>query len=64
MTAVIIRPPVIVEKLLKRGWSFVGPATAYDFMQSMSLVDDHFESCCMRDAVERERALFARPSRR
>jgi DNA-3-methyladenine glycosylase I len=28
-----------------RGWRYVGPTTAYAFMQSMGLVNDHLEGC-------------------
>ena len=33
------------KDLKKRGWSFVGPTTAYAFMQAMGLVDDHVDGC-------------------
>lgn len=33
------------KDLKKRGWRFVGPTTAYAFMQSMGLVNDHVEGC-------------------
>jgi len=36
------------KDLKKRGWSFVGPTTAYAFMQAMGLVDDHLEGCHCR----------------
>jgi DNA-3-methyladenine glycosylase I len=36
--------------LKKRGWTFVGPTTAYAFMQAMGLVDDHLEGCWARGA--------------
>ncbi len=36
------------KDLKKRGWSFVGPTTAYAFMQAMGLVDDHVEGCFRR----------------
>lgn len=49
------------KELRKRGWAFVGPTTAYAFMQSMGLVDDHMEGCWVREAVEAERAAFVRP---
>jgi DNA-3-methyladenine glycosylase I len=49
------------KELRRRGWAFVGPTTAYAFMQSMGLVDDHIEGCWVRDAVEKERAAFVRP---
>lgn len=37
------------KALKKRGWSFVGPTTAYAFMQAMGLVNDHLEGCHRRD---------------
>jgi DNA-3-methyladenine glycosylase I len=49
------------KDLKRRGWRFVGPTTAYAFMQAMGLVDDHVESCAFRDEVEQERAEFERP---
>lgn len=33
------------KDLKKRGWTFVGPTTAYAFMQAMGLVNDHVEGC-------------------
>lgn len=41
------------KDLKKRGWSFVGPTTAYAFMQAMGLVNDHIEGCFMREKLER-----------
>lgn len=49
------------KDLKRRGFSFVGPTTAYAFMQAMGLVNDHWEGCVFRDAVEAERAVFNRP---
>lgn len=49
------------KALKKRGWSFVGPTTAYAFMQAMGLMNDHFAGCHCREAVEQERAAFVRP---
>ncbi len=46
----------------KRGWSFIGPTTAYAFMQAMGLVNDHIEGCEFRDQVEESRRNFIRPS--
>jgi 3-methyladenine DNA glycosylase len=50
------------KALKKRGWRFVGPTTCYAFMQSMGLVNDHLEGCCIREACEADRANFTRPS--
>lgn len=49
------------KDLRRRGWSFVGPTTAYAFMEAMGLVNDHLTRCGFRDEVERERAGFQRP---
>jgi DNA-3-methyladenine glycosylase I len=49
------------KALKKRGWTFVGPTTAYAFMQAMGLVNDHVEGCAARERVERARARFRRP---
>jgi DNA-3-methyladenine glycosylase I len=50
------------KELKRRGWSFVGPTTAYAFMQAMGLVNDHLEGCDARSRVERARFELARPS--
>ncbi|MFW2389769.1 MAG: DNA-3-methyladenine glycosylase I [Polyangiales bacterium] len=39
------------KELKRRGWSFVGPTTAYAFMQAMGLVNDHLEGCFARERV-------------
>jgi DNA-3-methyladenine glycosylase I len=49
------------RELKKRGFSFVGPTTAYAFMQAMGLVNDHLEGCPSRIEVERERKRFLKP---
>jgi DNA-3-methyladenine glycosylase I len=36
------------RELKRRGWTFVGPTTAYAFMQAMGLVNDHLEGCDFR----------------
>jgi len=51
-------------ELKQRGWTYVGPTTAYAFMQAMGLVNDHVEGCAFRDAAERARARFRRPRAR
>jgi DNA-3-methyladenine glycosylase I len=50
------------KELRRRGWSFVGPTTAYAFMQAMGLVNDHLEGCAMRPIVEKARRRFSRPA--
>jgi DNA-3-methyladenine glycosylase I len=49
------------KELKRRGFTFVGPTTAYAFMQAMGLVNDHLEGCAVRERVERARARFRRP---
>ena len=49
------------KDLKQRGWSFVGPTTAYAFMQAMGLVNDHLEGCAAREVVDRKRRKFQRP---
>jgi len=49
------------KALKRRAWSFVGPTTAYAFMQSMGLVNDHLQGCAFRQKVEQERQEFIRP---
>lgn len=49
------------KELKKRGWKFVGPTTAFAFMQAMGLVNDHVEGCVIRDEVGRARKAFKRP---
>lgn len=45
----------LAKDLKRRGWSFVGPTTAYAFMQAMGLVNDHLTACHVRSAAERSR---------
>ena len=49
------------KDLKKMGWKFVGPTTAYAFMQAMGLVNDHANGCVIRTEVERARKKFKRP---
>jgi DNA-3-methyladenine glycosylase I len=51
------------KALKRRGFRFVGPTTAYAFMQAMGIVNDHAESCDIRRQVAHARLNFARPSR-
>ena len=41
----------LAKDLKQRGWTFVGPTTAYAFMQAMGLVNDHLEGCHIREEV-------------
>ena len=53
---------IALSKALRaRGFRFVGPTTAYAFMQAMGLVNDHLEGCAIRPRVEAARRRFARP---
>jgi len=53
---------IALSKDLKNlGWKFVGPTTAYAFMQAMGLINDHVKSCVIRPKVERARKSFKRP---
>ena len=51
----------LAKELKGRGWTFVGPTTAYAFMQAMGLVNDHLEECDVRAEAEAQRAGFPRP---
>ena len=51
----------LAKALKGAGFRFVGPTTAYAFMQAMGMVDDHIEGCASRDRVEAERLAFERP---
>jgi DNA-3-methyladenine glycosylase I len=50
------------KELKKRGWSFVGPTTAYAFMQSLGIVNDHLPGCASFEIVEKARKKFKHPS--
>ncbi|MBM7515037.1 DNA-3-methyladenine glycosylase I [Nocardioides nitrophenolicus] len=50
------------KDLKKRGWRFVGPTTAFAFMQAMGLVNDHVAGCVTRDEVAAARAGFTPPA--
>jgi DNA-3-methyladenine glycosylase I len=53
---------IALSKALKKmGWKFVGPTTAFAFMQAMGLINDHVEGCVSRRLVERARRNFKRP---
>ena len=49
------------KSLKRRGFRFVGPTTAYAFMQSMGIVNDHADRCETRARVESARSRFVRP---
>ncbi len=58
MAATTAASAAMSKDLKKRGWKFVGPTTAYAFMQAMGLVNDHLPGCASRDAVEAARREF------
>jgi DNA-3-methyladenine glycosylase I len=39
----------MAKELKRRGFRFVGPTTAYAFMQAAGLVNDHLAGCAFRD---------------
>ena len=49
------------KDLKRRGWSFVGPTTAYAFMQAMGLVNDHLDGCIVRESAITAREKFKIP---
>ncbi len=51
------------KELKRRGWRFVGPTTAFAFMQAMGLINDHATGCAMRPVAEDARRRFVRPGR-
>ena len=51
----------LARDLKRRGWRFVGPTTAYAFMQAMGLVNDHLHGCAIREPAELARAEFTPP---
>jgi DNA-3-methyladenine glycosylase I len=51
-----------MAKALKgRGFRFVGPTTAYAFMQAMGIVNDHLAGCAAGEEVGAARKAFVRP---
>lgn len=51
----------LAKDLKKLGWKFVGPTTAYAFMQAMGMVNDHMVNCMSWKKVENARKKFKRP---
>lgn len=52
----------MARDLKRLGWRFVGPTTAYSFMQAVGIVNDHTADCFIRAKVESERSVLVRPS--
>ena len=49
------------KDLKKRGWQFVGPTTAFAFMQAMGLINDHVQGCEAKDLAAKARENFVVP---
>lgn len=52
------RSKALAKELKSRGWRFFGPTTAYAFMQSEGLTNDHDDECFVHQACELERQAF------
>ncbi len=50
------RSKALARELKARGWRFFGPTTAYAFMQSEGLTNDHDRSCFVHEVCEQERS--------
>lgn len=53
-----LRSAALAKELKRRGWKFFGPTTAYAFMQSEGLTNDHEAGCFVHDACQSERVAF------
>jgi DNA-3-methyladenine glycosylase I len=51
------------KDLRARGWRFLGPTTAYAFMQAAGVVNDHLDGCAVRVRAEQARAALDAPGR-
>ena len=52
------RSAALAKELKRRGWKFFGPTTAYAFMQSEGLTNDHDATCFVYEACDTERSAF------
>jgi DNA-3-methyladenine glycosylase I len=59
--SITVESRMMSKELKKRGWSFVGPTTAYAFMQSLGIVNDHLPGCGCFETIETARHKFKRP---
>ncbi len=50
------------KELKRRGWAFVGPTTAFAFMQAMGLINDHAIGCAFREKAAEARLRFQKPT--
>ncbi len=55
---------VLSKDLKKLGWKFIGPTTAYAFMQAMGIINDHVAGCVIRSKVDQARKNFKRPCKK
>ncbi len=58
MPAKTERSAALAKTLKSRGWRFFGPTTAYAFMQSEGLTNDHDATCFAHEPCELERNAF------
>jgi DNA-3-methyladenine glycosylase I len=63
MPSITPESQAMAKDLKKRGWRFVGPTTAYAFMQAMGLVNDHATGCVAYPKAQDARAAFHRAGR-
>lgn len=49
------------KALKKRGWSYVGPTNMYAVLQSIGVVNDHFDGCFCKDECDAEMKRFKIP---
>lgn len=56
--ATTARSTALAKELKRRGWRFFGPTTAYAFMQSEGLTNDHEPGCFAFEPCEAERRAF------
>ena len=52
------RSIALAKELKSRGWKFFGPTTAYAFMQSEGLVNDHVPECHVYEVCQSERRIM------
>ena len=52
----------LAKDLKRRGFGFVGPTTAYAFMQAMGIVNDHLDGCEAGVRCDAARTAFRRPA--
>lgn len=56
--AITDRSTALAKELKSQGWRFFGPTTAYAFMQSEGLTNDHAPDCFAHPECEKERRAF------